>query len=451
LGFYRTKHASDLVGSTRSGNRSNIRFCDQELGFPASGLAVENYGTIKTGGLLVTDMSFSNDGLLENTSGGATSIAVNDPNFREDQDINGADGVIKIVNGTLDLGVFANLGFISAVNSTVHFSDNSFGGVSNNAGDLFLLGGSLHLGAPFGSDNAWVDSGVIATIGTAIYADNGTQNGTGTISAGGIMEMLGGSMTGSTLEDDGSIYLGGGSIALSSLTIGAGGELSGFGTVANPVANSGIIDAVGKLDLSSGVTGDGHLQISKLATLELGGPTAEGVTFESNFGQLYLDKAENFSGTIAGMAKADSIDLADLSFSSHPVITNVSGPGAAGSTTDVTITDGTLTTTLQLLNEYAGQYPVTSWAYHLTSDQTGSADAGTLFTLANPHGHDNFVFASGLGLNVDAGSIELHDAVASPITAFADFAAHPNLSTHDAVDAMHIAAAVAAHGHDFLV
>jgi hypothetical protein len=205
------------------------------------------------------------------------------------------------------------------------------------------------------------------------------------------------------------------------------------------------------LDLSGGVTGDGQLQISNRATLELGGPTAEGVTFESNFGQLYLDGAENFSGTIAGMAKADSIDLADFSFSSHPVITNVSGTGAAGSTTDVTITDGTLTTTLQLLNEYAGQYPVTSRAYHLTSDHLGSADAGTLFTLANPHGHDNFVFASGLGQNADAGSIELHDAVASPITAFADFATHPNLSPHDAMDAIHIAAAVASHGHDFLV
>ena len=52
-----------------------------------------------------------------------------------------------------------------------------------------------------------------------------------------------------------------------------GGELSGSGTVAKPITNLGIIDAVSKLDLGGAVTGSGQLQISKRATLELGGPT----------------------------------------------------------------------------------------------------------------------------------------------------------------------------------
>ena len=125
---------------------------------------------------------------------------------------------------------------------------------------------------------------------------------------------------------------------------------------------------------------------SQAATLEFGGPTAEAVTFESGGGgTLYLDNATEFSGTVTGLAQADSIDLADFAFSSHPDITDVTGTGAAGSTTDVTIADGSLTTTLQLVNQYAGEYSITSTAYTLETDNPGSASAGTLFTtVANP-------------------------------------------------------------------
>ena len=46
------------------------------------------------------------------------------------------------------------------------------------------------------------------------------------------------------------------------------------------------------------------------------------------------------------MAGRDGIDLANFAFSSHPSITNVTGTGATGSTTDVTVTDASLTTTI---------------------------------------------------------------------------------------------------------
>ena len=201
------------------------------------------------------------------------------------------------------------------------------------------------------------------------------------------MSIQGGSLSGQApLEDDGQIKLRGASVDLSSLTIGAGGELSGSGTVADPITNLGTIDASKrKLDLQGAVTGDGQLHIDNKATLELGGPTAEAATFEGNRGTLFLDKANDFSGTVAGMAKRDAIDLADFAFSSHPSITSVVGTGAAGSTTDVTITDASLTTTIHLLNQYANQFAVAPSAYTLTSDHSGSASAGTLFTLASPH------------------------------------------------------------------
>jgi hypothetical protein len=86
------------------------------------------------------------------------------------------------------------------------------------------------------------------------------------------------------------------------------------------------------------------------------------------------------------MAGRDGIDLANFAFSSHPSITKVVGTGVAGSTTNVTIADGSQTTTIHLLNQYANQFAVSASAYNLTSDrQHNSADSGTLFTLASPH------------------------------------------------------------------
>ena len=162
------------------------------------------------------------------------------------------------------------------------------------------------------------------------------------------MSIRGGSLRGQApLEDDGQIKLASARVDLASLSIGVGGNLSGSGTVANSITNLGTIDAsVTKLDLQGAVTGDGQLHIDNKATLELGGPTAEAAAFEGKRGTLFLDLANDFTGTVGGMAGRDAIELADFAFSSHPSITSVVGTGAAGSTTDVTITDASLTTTI---------------------------------------------------------------------------------------------------------
>ena len=78
------------------------------------------------------------------------------------------------------------------------------------------------------------------------------------------------------------------------------------------------------------------------------------------------------------MAGRDGMDFVNFAFSSHPSITGIVGTGAAGSTTDVTIADGSQTTTIYLLNQYANQFAVAPSAYGLTSDHPGSAGAGTL-------------------------------------------------------------------------
>jgi hypothetical protein len=349
-----------------------------------AGTSLHNEGTINAnvygqtlyignsaGGLI----SFVNDGLVLASHGGIISVNFNDPDA--DRSTNNADGTLSAHDSTLQLGSgFTNDGLIKAVNSAVYFGDTHIGGVGN-AGEIVVLGGKLFLGGQGNIHSPqWTDTGLIK----AVRAETEVL-GSGIISSGGTMSIQGGSLSGSAaVEDDGQIKLRG------ALTIGTGGELSGSGTAADPITNLGTIDASKrKLDLQGAVTGDGQLHIDNKATLELGGPTGEAATFEGNRGTLFLDKANDFSGTVAGMAKRDAIDLADFTFSSHPSITSVVGAGAAGTTTDVTVTDASLTTTIHLLNQYANQFAVAPSAYSLTSDHSGSASAGTLFTLASPH------------------------------------------------------------------
>ena len=320
--------------------------------------------------------------------GGIISVDYGDVDTGIDSWSNNADGIIRAIDGgTLQLGgKFTNYGLISGVNSTVYFGDPYYGyeASAQNPGDIVVKGGELFLGGQHSfSTDVWTDSGLIATVDAATDVLAG-----GTMSAGGAMTIQGGSLSGSApLEDDGQLKLHNASVDLASLTIGAGGELSGFGTVADAITNSGTINASkNKLDLQGAVTGDGQLHIDNKAILELGGPTAEAATFEGKRGTLFLDLANDFTGTVAGMAGRDGIDLANFAFSSHPSITDVAGTGAAGSTTDVTIADGSQTATIHLLNQYANQFAVSASAYNLTPDrQTNSADSGTLFTLASPH------------------------------------------------------------------
>ena len=61
-------------------------------------------------------------------------------------------------------------------------------------------------------------------------------------------------------------------------------------------------------------------------------------------------------------------------------LSNVIGTGNAGTTANVTVTDGSLNVTLALLNQYANQFAVSSGAYSLTADNNVS-NHGTLFQL----------------------------------------------------------------------
>jgi hypothetical protein len=120
-------------------------------------------------------------------------------------------------------------------------------------------------------------------------------------------------------------------------------------------------------------------------TVNIAGTSSESITFDLDaLGTLLLQSAQSFTGTVAGLASGDGIDLTNFGFANGATISNVTGTGAAGTDTTLTITDDGVSTQLALLNQYASQFAVSSSAYTLTADSTQSG-AGTLLQLAAAH------------------------------------------------------------------
>ena len=148
---------------------------------------------------------------------------------------------------------------------------------------------------------------------TGSFTDAGSTTVAGTLDLGGGMEVTGA----------GSLVLQGGSVITpdnAALTLDTGGTLSGYGTVALGAVNNGSITATGgNLDIAGLVSGIGQLTISNASELELGGATSDTVSFGGNVGTLKLDNPASFSGTIAGLALGDTIDLAGIQATSAAI------------------------------------------------------------------------------------------------------------------------------------
>jgi hypothetical protein len=175
------------------------------------------------------------------------------------------------------------------------------------------------------------------------------------------------------------------------------GEALTINTGSNPITNSGNLVSDSDLVVDSPVVGTGSVQINYFDTAEFGSSVSSGQTVDfddSVHGVLKLDHAESFNGTVAGLSDTnnnvfDAIDMADFRFADTK-ITGVTGTGAKGTTTKVTVTDSVdhLTATLNLLNQFANQYAVNTHAYSLTADGAGST-AGTIFSVDHTLGMPN--------------------------------------------------------------
>ena len=271
-----------------------------------------------------------------------------------------------VTPGTTNIEVtVTNTGTVSVQSGTLEFS----GDLTNLAGTT-LTGGAYSIGA--GSVLELANNATIATddanitlsgAGSTIQSyDTTTGDQVSfdstilTIGATGQLHLLAGrSLTtaAAPISDDGLVQLGGGTLTVtgagSSLTIGAGANLLGFGVInATTLTNSGLIEASGgTLTVQNAVAGKGGVQIDAKATLVLGGSTASGstATFNGAGATLTLDKPASFASTTGGIGLDDTFDLVGVTANAAKV---------NGSNQLVVTENGTTVDTLQLSGNNSG-------------------------------------------------------------------------------------------------
>ncbi|HTC52227.1 MAG TPA: hypothetical protein VK700_09850, partial [Steroidobacteraceae bacterium] len=259
---------------------------------------------------------------------------------------------------------------------------------STNAGTIAVGDGStLDLAA-----GGFANSGTIA-LGSLTHATGLGISGSVTLSGGGQITLANadssvlGVAAGASLTNANDTISGAGTVGNANLTLTNGGTIQASGgaltvnTGTNTINNNGVMEtgAGATMVVASAVSGTGSDQISGGSTMEFKTSVGaqQSVSFSGTGDTLKLDLAQDFAGTLQGMAAPsstsfDAVDLGNFKFA-YTSITSVTQQdgGAAGTYTDVTLTDSAdhLTVTLQLLNQTAGEFGASASDYSLTSDR----------------------------------------------------------------------------------
>ena len=288
-------------------------------------------------------------------------------------------------NGSKDVTISGSLSAVSTALGTLSDTDGTAGSdtITVNASDSF--------------GNVATQTMTAITVPRRRRTPSTSLAG-GTISGGVLQNAKGG-----LIDDVGAGSIGTGTVPMTlnnqgTIIAGIGGLTLNTGN--NPITNTGSLDVeLGTLTVDSAVTGVGKDNIGFVGTMVFNASVSSGQTIDfynppSLSERLTLEKAQTFAGTVAGLATEnsnvfDAIDLANFQFANHPSITSVTGSGAANTTTNVIVTDGSSSVTLHLLNQYMNWFAVEANAYSLTSDNPHSASAGTLFSVDLAPGHPN--------------------------------------------------------------
>jgi serralysin len=166
--------------------------------------------------------------------------------------------------------------------------------------------------AVFGNSVASVGLNGVWTY-TGSTGDLVATNG-GYVSIGQSLTLQGAKSPSLKIDSGASVEIGGDTGAVANeLLIDSNGSLVGYGLVsAKAIDNEGLIEvSQGTLELAGNVTGAGNIQIDNQSTLKLDGNFSGGtVTFNGGYQTtLKLDDPVNFTGTIAGLADGDTLDL----------------------------------------------------------------------------------------------------------------------------------------------
>lgn len=97
-----------------------------------------------------------------------------------------------------------------------------------------------------------------------------------------------------------------------------GGIANSDGIVAKTNTGNNTYDTVQLTVTAPTQNSSNPITIANGASTEIAGSSAQAVTFSGATGNLILDSAVSFSGTVAGMTGQDTLDLEDVSFATLP-------------------------------------------------------------------------------------------------------------------------------------
>ena len=282
-------------------------------------------------------------------------------------------------------------------------------------GGAIVAGGGLDLAGP-ASSYLTIESGGTATSGGDVYgggapvdtvgvANAGSNNNvsvtgagsswkmaarlfvnaTGSVSAtnGGWIRAADGvaMVSGSFLSADGSSTFESGSqggATAGFLTIDAGSDITGAGTVVGAIEDNGVIASQGgTLTLSGAVSGVGSLDIGSSSEVALNDQVRStvGVDFQGAKATLDINHGVSVGGPISGFGADDSIDMAALLYNVSSSSVSITA-GASPNTYVATFTDGPSSYSLT----FDQSTPVKAGEFKLSDDGNG----GTLATYTTP-------------------------------------------------------------------
>lgn len=386
--------AGELDSATFSANNGTVTLYGylENATISGAGDTVDNDGAAASVTLDGTDGALTlsgeyNSGTLSGTSDSAT--------------VSGSSDALTVgeANSTITLTGTSDTATLNGNGATLTDSG------TNDTTDVYGTGANVAVSGSGGTVFDYGNNGTFGVSGNGFANLSGsdssvTVSGDGGFSLSGSNDtgaLSGNSATGTTYGYDETVTVTGNSDSftddgvINAVTASGASDnltLAGEYSTATLSGNSGTVTLGGtsnSLLLSGGSTGD-TINLNGTSVLaEITGTSSDAITFGSSAtGTLKLDAPTGFSGTVAGLAGSDGIDLAGFLFSGTPTISSVTGSGASGTDTDVTITDGSQSATLALLNQYANQYAVNASAYALSADSIPGTP-GTLFQLAAGH------------------------------------------------------------------
>jgi collagen type I/II/III/V/XI/XXIV/XXVII alpha len=352
-----------------------------------------NQGTI----LALTGTMIVQSNVVTNLSGGTLTGGAWDASETGTFEL--LTGAVVTDNATISLdGATAAFESGSGTPDTI---DNSLTAVGT-AGVLNLLDG-----ASFQAAGSLLVNGEVVLGGGTLAAPSGqlTIGTSGDVAGFGVVD------PGTPVADGGTIEAKGGTLTLpgaSSITgLGTlqadpGGSLAlqAFGGYSQSIVNNGVIDAVsagigGTLKFTGSYSGTGAFVIEggpdagDKAVLELPAGVSGNVGFDVNYGELLVDSASTFNGTVSGFNNNDSIVLTGIS--------NAATATLVGNLLDLRTSGGTFVTAVTL-NTTSANY---SGATFSVFENLGSTKATVTVSGALP------CFAAGTRIRTMTGDVNV--------------------------------------------